>query len=291
MKTHLRFILLLLAILSLASCKESEKDTALRLVKEWDGKEIKFPAHSIFTIQGKDTVDFDFKDADYKVVTYVDSAGCTSCKLQLARWKAFIQKVDSIKYGSVPFVFVFYPKNVKELRYILRSYAFDFPVCFDEKDEFNALNQFPDEMMFQTFLLDKDNKVLALGNPVHNPQIEKLYLTQLGREDSSESLLFTTINVPETEYDFGKIPQSGSQTHIFRLVNTGDVPLVVKDAVPSCDCTQVEYAPSAVQPGDTMKIRIVYSPDELGQFYRSVDMYLNVKKSPLTLWIKGEVSK
>ena len=30
MKTHLRFILLLLAILSLASCKESEKDTALR---------------------------------------------------------------------------------------------------------------------------------------------------------------------------------------------------------------------------------------------------------------------
>ena len=40
MKTCLRFILLLLAVLSLASCKESEKDTALRLVKEWDGKEI-----------------------------------------------------------------------------------------------------------------------------------------------------------------------------------------------------------------------------------------------------------
>ena len=39
MKTCLRFILLLLAVLSLASCKESEKDTALRLVKEWDGKE------------------------------------------------------------------------------------------------------------------------------------------------------------------------------------------------------------------------------------------------------------
>ena len=46
MKTCLRFILLLLAVLSLACCKESEKDTALRLVKEWDGKEIKFPAHS-----------------------------------------------------------------------------------------------------------------------------------------------------------------------------------------------------------------------------------------------------
>ena len=76
MKTCLRFILLLLAVLSLASCKESEKDTALRLVKEWDGKEIKFPARSVFTIQGKDTVDFDFKDADYKVVTYSKSVMC-----------------------------------------------------------------------------------------------------------------------------------------------------------------------------------------------------------------------
>ena len=57
----------------------------LRLVQEWSGKEIKFPSRSVFTIQGKDTVDFDFEDADYKVVTYIDSVGCTSCKLNLER--------------------------------------------------------------------------------------------------------------------------------------------------------------------------------------------------------------
>ena len=43
----------------------------LRLVNEWNGKEIKFPTRSVFTIQGKDTVDFEFKDADYKVVPMV----------------------------------------------------------------------------------------------------------------------------------------------------------------------------------------------------------------------------
>ena len=52
----------------LASCQESPKEAMLRLVQEWNGKEIKFPARSVFTIQGKDIVDFDFKDADYKVV-------------------------------------------------------------------------------------------------------------------------------------------------------------------------------------------------------------------------------
>ena len=41
----------------LASCQESPKEAMLRLVQEWNGKEIKFPARSVFTIQGKDTVD------------------------------------------------------------------------------------------------------------------------------------------------------------------------------------------------------------------------------------------
>ena len=42
------FIFLLLSFLT--GCKESEKEKIARLVKEWDGKEISFPSHSVFTI-------------------------------------------------------------------------------------------------------------------------------------------------------------------------------------------------------------------------------------------------
>ena len=84
----MRYLCLLLCVLALfSSCKESEKDKIARLVEEWEGKEILFPTRSFFTIQGKDTVNFSFVDADYKVVTYIDSVGYTSCKLQLPRWK------------------------------------------------------------------------------------------------------------------------------------------------------------------------------------------------------------
>ena len=276
-------------VLTFLSCQDKNKEATLRLVKEWNGKEIKFPAHSIFTIQGKDTVDFDFRDSEYKIVTYVDSVGCTSCKLHLERWKTFIKDVDSVMNGSVPFVFVFHPKNVKELRHILRGHAFNYPVFFDEKDDFNVLNRFPSEMMFQTFLLDKENIVMALGNPVLNPQIKDLYLKQLGRY-SIDSVPNTTVNVMETEYDFGVISQSDKHTHVFQLVNTGEYPLVVSDVVPSCDCTQVQYDHS-IDSGDTLNLEVIYSPDEVGLFYRSVDLYLNVKESPVTLWIKGGVSK
>ena len=150
----MRYLCLIWVLVLFSSCKESEKDKIARLVEEWEGKEILFPTHSIFTIQGKDTVDFSLADADYKVVTYIDSVGCTSCKLQLPRWKLFMQEVDSTLNRPVPFVFYFHPKDMKELRYITRRDAFIYPVCFDEKDDFNRLNHFPDEMTFQTFLLD-----------------------------------------------------------------------------------------------------------------------------------------
>lgn len=70
---------ILLSIIVLSSCKDSPKHEIARLVKEWDGKEIRFPKYPIFTIQGKDTVDSFFRDAEYKVVSYVDSIGCISC--------------------------------------------------------------------------------------------------------------------------------------------------------------------------------------------------------------------
>ena len=172
----LNWLLGLCVCLFFASCEESEKERLSRLVNEWEGKEILFPIHSTFTIQGKDTVNFEFQNAEYKVVTYVDSIGCTSCKLQLHRWKEFLSEVDSLTNGNVSFLFYFHPKDMKELRYLTRRDAFTHPVCFDEKDEFNQLNHFPSEMMFQTFLLDKGNRVVALGNPVLKPNVKELYL-------------------------------------------------------------------------------------------------------------------
>jgi hypothetical protein len=53
---------------------------------------------------------------------------------------------------------------MKELRYLTRRDKFTYPVCFDEQDELNRLNRFPSDMTFQTFLLDKENKVVAIGN-------------------------------------------------------------------------------------------------------------------------------
>ena len=284
-----RFLTLIMCVWLLASCQESRKDVMLRLVSEWKEKEVKFPARSVFTVQGKDTVDFEFRHADYKVVTYIDSVGCTSCKLQLPRWKEFLAEVDSLTEGSVPFLFYFHPKDMKELRYLTRRDRFTYPVCFDEKDEFNRLNRFPKEMMLQTFLLDKDNKVLAIGNPVLNPKVKELYVSLItGRKEAPSKETLTEVSVSQTVVDFGQFPMSEQKTHRFGLTNTGNHLLVVQDVVTSCSCTKVEYSKEPIRPGETLEVKVSYEAEEAGRFNKSVMVYCNAETSPLRLTIKGE---
>ena len=285
----LRLVLGLCVCLLVSSCEESEKERLSRLVIEWEGKEILFPTHSTFTIQGKDTVDFQFQDAEYKVVTYVDSIGCTSCKLQLHRWKEFLSEVDSLTNGNVSFLFYFHPKDMKELRYLTRRDAFTHPVCFDEKDEFNQLNHFPSEMMFQTFLLDERNRVVALGNPVLNPNVKELYLNLIrGGVQTSSTNTLTEVTIDNVVMDLGRFPMSEKQESGFVLTNTGNNLLVIQDITTSCGCTKVEYSKEPIRPGGTLKVKVIYEAEQKGYVNKSVKVYCNTKDSPVRLTVKGE---
>lgn len=133
----------------------------------------------VFARFATDTVDFTLPKSPHKVLVFVDSIGCTSCKLQLHRWKELIQYTDSITQGTVPFLFFFQSDDKKEIRYLLKKDNFDKPICMDQSDRLNELNHFPADGRFQTFLLDKDNKVVVIGNPIHNPNIRELYLKEI----------------------------------------------------------------------------------------------------------------
>jgi hypothetical protein len=284
----MKLFYLLVSFFCFCSCQESREEAMLRLVSEWNGKEIKFPSRSVFTIQGKDTVDFEFGNADYKVVTYIDSVGCTSCKLQLPRWKELVKEVDSLTGGSVPFLFYFHPKDMKELRYLTRRDGFEYLVCLDEKDELNRLNRFPADITFQTFLLDKDNKVVAIGNPVLNPKIRELYLGLVtGSRSSKSSGQTTQVSVSQTVLDFGSFPKDEKQERSFVLTNTGKSLLVVQDIITSCGCTKVEYPKEPARPGETLEVKVTYEAEEAGYFSKKITVYCNTENSPLRLTVKG----
>lgn len=92
MKTLNLIILVLLPIFFSCKNEQKEKEKQIaQLVSEWQGKQIVFPENSIFTRYLTDTTDYQIPQSEYKVLIYVDSIGCTSCKLQLHKWKELIE--------------------------------------------------------------------------------------------------------------------------------------------------------------------------------------------------------
>ena len=286
----MKHIVWIICLWLLASCSESREEAMLRLVNEWKDKSVIIPVRSVFTVQGKDVVDFNYRDAEYKILVYTDSIGCTSCKLQLPKWKRMIAEVDSLTGGRVPFLFYFHPKDSKELRFYLRRDNFTYPVCFEEDDYINRLNRFPSDMTFQTLLLNKENKVVAIGSPVLNPKIKDLYLEIItGKKRVGADKSVTTVSMDQSEKNFGNIPLNEKREHIFMLVNTGNRPLVIYDVVTSCGCTKAEYGKEPVRPGETLELKVIYNAEDKGRFRKNLTVYCNAEDSPLKLTVVGVV--
>lgn len=250
------YILLLLSLLT--ACKENNKEKFALLVQEWQGKEIVFPQNMAFTRFVTEPVDYRIPDAEYKVLVYVDSVGCTSCKLQLLKWKELIAHVDSATNGNVPFIFIFQSKDDRELRYILKCDNFDSPVCIDRNNRFNSSNRFPQDITFQTFLLDKDNKVKVIGNPVHNLAVRDLYLKQITGMQYQEALPKTTLETDKAEYDLGTVKEGTTKKQTVTVRNTGTSVFKLKGFTTSCDCTEATCDWKERYNGIPLCVRVVW---------------------------------
>ena len=281
------YILLLLSLLT--ACKENNKEKFAQLVQEWQGKEIVFPQNMAFTRFVTEPVDYRIPDAEYKVLVYVDSVGCTSCKLQLLKWKELIAHVDSATNGNVPFIFVFQSKDDRELRYILKRDNFDRPVCIDRNNRFDELNQFPQDITFQTFLLDKDNKVKVIGNPVHNLAVRDLYLKQITGMQYQEALSKTTLETDKAEYDLGTVKEGTTKKQTVTVRNTGTSVFKLKGFTTSCDCTEATCDWKELQPGESGTVTVSYEAEQPGDFYRTVEIYGNIPNNSLMVSFIGTV--
>ena len=285
-----RGLLAIIAISLFASCADDRSASVADIVSQWEGREILFPENSVFTIQGRDTVDFQFQNAPYKILTYVDSVGCMSCKLQLEGWNELIGDLESSVSEEVPVVLYFNTPKYREVMALTRSSRYVQPICIDIPDSLNLLNHFTSQSSYQTFLLDKDNKVIAIGNPVNNQKIKELFLQLItGNTDVKKSPISSDVFVDATEIDFGTFVMSEKQERIFTLSNKGDVPLVVNEVNTSCGCIEVEYSDVPILPGDEMRMKVAYAADKKGYFRKTISVYCSAEESPIRVTIYGIV--
>jgi len=89
--------------------------------------------------------------------------------------------------------------------------------------------------------------------------------------------------------DCGEVAFRSPTLAQFDCQNTGDAPLIITGAHPSCGCTRVEYPQDAIAPGEKFKVNVVYDAKTLGHFEKFVELTSNTPEGTTELWIKGQV--
>ncbi|MDR1699909.1 MAG: hypothetical protein LBR68_01820 [Lachnoclostridium sp.] len=115
-------------------------------------------------------------------VVWVDSVACASCRInQMFEYDEIIDFSKKVREGFLP-IFIFSPPHTKlnEAIQSLQVSMFDYPVFIDENQAFPAANpHIPADNRFHTFLIDKNGKVVLVGDPVNNPALWELYKTTI----------------------------------------------------------------------------------------------------------------
>jgi hypothetical protein len=285
---NIYLVVLVIVYIFCFSCKKNKisKETDI-ILKEWLGQTIKFPDIQPTFMETLDSLKYDIHgDKEYKILLYVDSTGCIGCKLQLNIWKVYLEELNS----ETDFLFYFHPKTANSILYLLKYELFNYPVFIDVKDELNKLNNLPSNPRYQCFLLAKDNKVLAIGNPIYNFKIWKLY-KQIITGEISDKPSVTTVTVKQTEVELNDLQVGKTSEAVFAIQNTGTNPLVIQQVVSSCGCTVPDWKKQPIATGQSTEIKVKITPEKLEYFNKTVTVHCNTKDGQISFIVKGMVNE
>jgi hypothetical protein len=185
-------------------------------------------------------------------------------------------------------MFYFHPKTEEELLFILKHELFAYPVFFDKKNELDKLNNLPTNPLYQCFLLDKNNNVLIIGNPVYNQKIWELYQQTIIGE-ISENILVTTVDVEQTKIELKDLKMGNTTEIVFMLKNTGAQPMIIQMVETSCGCTVANWEKQPIDLGENTKIKVKITPEEKGYFNKTITVHCNTEEGRILLKISGMV--
>ena len=276
-----RFNIVLSLLILLTSCLRSQRDGEA-VVAEWTGKEIVMPTGLKFHVLDNE-VNIDSQTPDFKIINFIDSSGCTACKMKLHLWSDIINEFKSIPDVDVLFLTIVNADSISPITSILKQNNYLYPVAIDSDNTFANSNNLPDKSAYHTFLLDADNKVIAIGNPVLNPKIKKLYKQIIMNDED----LMTRFGKLESR-TLGVVSQNDEVSTKFYIYNSDSIPYHIQNMIPSCDCVSATVNRLIIQPETEAMVNITFHSDTLsGSFNQYVDVFFQEREFPYRFIIYG----
>ena len=116
-------------------------------------------------------------DSAYKLVIYIDSASCSPCFVShMLDYMGAVVDLDSVGVNTL---FIFEPKEIQKenLESSLAQLAYPLRAIVVPNGSFSSVNpHLPSSTLLHSFLLDKENKVIVVGNPARNDKVKELML-------------------------------------------------------------------------------------------------------------------
>lgn len=175
-------IIILVSILSI-SCKNKEtkrvEETKVG-IRNILGKTLNTPNLEIYNPFDKNVTYQDMNTSEYKIYSSIN-ASCGTCISRINLWSNIVDDFALIK---VPIILVLNSDDNFELfKYLCEKKdikSFKYPFFFDKYKDFINKNKFmKSNKMFETVLVDKNNKIIALGNPAISKTIKDLYIKEI----------------------------------------------------------------------------------------------------------------
>ena len=101
---------------------------------------------------------------------------------------------------------------------------------------------------------------------------------------------FTEARFSETKFDFGKVKEGDTLSHIFTVTNTGKEPLFIYKSTGSCDCVGTDYPKDMINPGTVAQVKVYFNTKgRKGTQLRTVTLTCNTDPADIILTINAEV--
>tara|TARA_B100001758_G_scaffold190178_1_gene167042 strand:+ start:255 stop:698 length:444 start_codon:yes stop_codon:yes gene_type:complete len=122
-----------------------------------------------------------------------------------------------------------------------------------------------------------DNKVGLINNPISS-------------DNSEKELFMPIIEFDYDSYDFGEINQGEFIDIEYNLKNTGNAPLLIRNAKGSCGCTVPDWPKNPVNAGSSAIIKVRFNSEgKKGYQNKKVTLITNALPSTRVLTIKGNI--
>lgn len=170
MKYTIYMIFLTITVSLLASCQEESR--VIEEVKDMYGRKVTF-VRPYSSIPNTKTLALDsIMSKDIKAVSYLENFSCTDCALN--KLVSRIEIINSID-KDLGYLIIIRTTDVDELSKHIENKGISHPIMCYQTDAFKVENKLDVLTRNRTFLLDKDNRIVLVGEPFNNEVLLNLY--------------------------------------------------------------------------------------------------------------------